>query len=180
MSESLSQSFGKMVTAIEDEIAKLKLIADLRDATHKRCPANVKDSLHELNQKLSTLENQFTMHENFLEKELMSINRLENVVLKDSARQHAHLVEIEKSIPAFLRIGNEDTSDNTIKTRDYLITMEDFDSVPLSTRSRLDLEEVVDMYRLIHTLVTEKEKVWNIYTCIYINGYLYIYIILYM
>lgn len=162
MSDSLSANFMRMVQAIDEEVASLKLIADLRDVSQNYCPENVKNSLRELEKSLTSLEYQFDNFDSHLEKELFAIRSLEN--LKNvSLGQHHNILQIEGSIPDFLRIENEGNSVSGPIKSDFhhqkFITMQEFEEVPQSTRSRLTLDEVMRAYQSFCSLIAQKEEV---------------------
>jgi hypothetical protein len=157
MSDALSASFARMVQAMNDEVATLKLISDLRDVSQKRCPENVKNSLREVEKSLVYLESQFDVFDGYLDRELQALQGMDN--MKNAIEsQRDSILNIEKNIPDFLRIENREHSSQP-KDHASLITMQDFEGVPQSTRSRLTLGEVIEAHQIFRSLISQKEKV---------------------
>lgn len=101
MSESLAQSFTKMVTLIESETKFLKGMASLRGSD-----TEVHNKLKSMNSFVSRLENNMNDFEAFVDQELQSLAAMEELGLQ-SEKQLADVLAVKENIPQFLNIDTQ-------------------------------------------------------------------------
>jgi hypothetical protein len=166
MSESaITQQFSKMIQTIESETKTLKCLVNLRDAMHSRCPDAILDRLRNLESTLINLEHNLDDFDTFLDQELCAVNQLD-LMEEQSKRQQELILAMAQQIPSFLKNKAPATQTNQssvdkhiIPCSDTVIDIQEFESVPKSTRSRLTLPQIMHQYDCITTMILTKGEV---------------------
>jgi uncharacterized coiled-coil protein SlyX len=158
--DNLSDSFAKMVQGIEQETKLLKSFIHLRDLSLQKSspPLELQQKLRQLDGDVENIEANLSDFEHFLDTELAMIHQLEEMSHLVT-EQSQTIAKIEQNLPTFFKKDLTKSQLHTPSSPDLLIELNDFESIPKSTRNRLTLEQTIAALNAIQRLIQQKAEV---------------------
>jgi hypothetical protein len=174
-SNSLVKSFSDLVLSLETETKLLKCLLNLRDVSlqerekshegkgHER-GEDVRQKLEKIEGHVENLERDLMNFEEFLDSELQIVEEIEEMNQK-SIQQQNEIQTLTMNLPVFFQKENilsektNNFSTATSNASDIFIELQEFESVPKSTRGRLTLEQAIESLESIRRLLDKKSEV---------------------
>lgn len=172
---NLINSFSKMIQLLDNETKTLKSYLNIKETIlNERSSNEIISNLNSLENNINNLEYNLSDFEEYLNEELNSIENIENIHLK-GIKQYNKINEIEQNLPSFFKndnsrilndktnilINENNNNNNNINNNNtfLLIESQEFENVPKSTRSRLNLEQTIEALNSIQKLIIKKSEV---------------------
>lgn len=160
-SQSLVDAFAQFVFNLQNEIKTLQNISTLKQLIsqpgYSISKSSIVEQLTGLESTMKQVEENISYFEEQVDQELNNLNMTKQL-LDQAMRQQEELHYLQSLMPKKVPDAAPLTEDLT-KTKSYLISEEDFQSVSKTTRGRLSIEKVLESLVALNEYLEAKRKV---------------------